>query len=149
MRIDQVESSTYLLSAESLFIVSAVIALTATLIAAAAFPFFFSFPQLFLFCFQAMTATITESTYISSAEYLKQRIPEHFKEARLAIICGSGLGGLVDTIEQSSKIEIPYNEIPGFVTSTGKYYTSKRYIRSLTWTYSGWSLRQVGMGLFG
>ncbi|CDS12591.1 hypothetical protein LRAMOSA04777 [Lichtheimia ramosa] len=79
-----------------------------------------------------MTATITESTYISSAEYLKQRIPEHFKEARLAIICGSGLGGLVDTIEQSSKIEIPYNEIPGFVTSTVAGHSGK-----LVWGYLG------------
>lgn len=66
-----------------------------------------------------MTTTIAEATYRAACQFLNERIPDHFKNARLGIICGSGLGGLVDTIEQSSKIEFAYSEIPGFVSSTG------------------------------
>ena len=65
------------------------------------------------------TTTVPEITYRTAADYLTERLPEHFKNVKLGIICGSGLGGLVDTIEQSSKVEFPYGEIPGFVTSTG------------------------------
>lgn len=67
-----------------------------------------------------MSTTISESTYTSASNFLQEQVPEDFKNVRLGIICGSGLGGLVDTIEQSTKIEFQYSQIPGFVTSTGK-----------------------------
>ncbi|KAI8393731.1 hsp7-like protein [Radiomyces spectabilis] len=59
-----------------------------------------------------------EAPYQASYAYLSERIPEEFKNLELGIICGSGLGGLVDTIDASTKVEIPYGEIPGFVVST-------------------------------
>jgi purine-nucleoside phosphorylase len=62
---------------------------------------------------------ITEETYKTSVDYLLERLPEEFKNVRLGIICGSGLGGLVDTIDQETKVEFMYKDIPGFVTSTG------------------------------
>lgn len=64
---------------------------------------------------------ITLETYQASADYLTSRLPEEFKRVELGIICGSGLGGLVDTIDQSTKKEFSYSDIPGFVSSTGKY----------------------------
>ena len=34
------------------------------------------------------------------------------------IICGSGLGGIANILESSTKLEISYSDIPGFKTST-------------------------------
>jgi purine-nucleoside phosphorylase len=65
-------------------------------------------------------AAITEATYQTSAEYLTSNLPKEFHNVELGVICGSGLGGLVDTIDQSSKVEFLYKDIPGFVASTGK-----------------------------
>jgi len=48
-----------------------------------------------------------------TVEYLKKRLPF---TPRFAIILGTGLGALAD--EVVDKIEIPYEEIPGFVRST-------------------------------
>lgn len=48
-----------------------------------------------------------------SAAYLNKRIT---KAPKVAIVLGSGLGGLVDHLD--IEIEIPYNEIPNFPTST-------------------------------
>lgn len=67
-----------------------------------------------------MTA-ITEETYKTSADYIASRLPEEFKKVKLGIICGSGLGGLVTTIDQTTKVEFLYKDIPGFVSSTGNY----------------------------
>lgn len=67
-----------------------------------------------------MTA-ITEETYKTSADYIASRLPEEFKKVKLGIICGSGLGGLVTTIDQTTKVEFHYKDIPGFVSSTGNY----------------------------
>ena len=36
----------------------------------------------------------------------------------IGVICGSGMGGLADMLED--KESFPYHEIPGFPTSTGK-----------------------------
>ncbi|KAI9322431.1 purine nucleoside phosphorylase [Dichotomocladium elegans] len=70
-------------------------------------------------------ATIPEATYEASVNYLNSLIPDHFKKPKLGVICGSGLGGLVDTIDPSSKIEIPYHEIPGFKSSTVAGHSGK------------------------
>lgn len=40
----------------------------------------------------------------------------------IAIICGSGLGGLAELI--LNKTVIPYTDIPHFPKSTGKFYLS-------------------------
>jgi purine-nucleoside phosphorylase len=62
---------------------------------------------------------ITEETYKASAEYIASKLPADFKNVKLGIICGSGLGGLVTTIDQKTKVEFSYQDIPGFVSSTG------------------------------
>ncbi len=47
-----------------------------------------------------------------AAEYVRERIGE---QKRLAIVLGSGLGGLADALQDT--ISIPYTEIPGFPIS--------------------------------
>lgn len=58
--------------------------------------------------------TNTSSNIISSAEFIKSKIP--FPNIDVAIILGSGLGSFVDILEQKSFIS--YNEIPNFPKST-------------------------------
>ena len=50
-----------------------------------------------------------------TADYIKSKINN---KPKAAIILGSGLGGLIDLIEDAS--EIPYSEIPNFPVSTVK-----------------------------
>lgn len=66
-------------------------------------------------------ATITEQTYQVSADYLRSKLPQEFQNVQLGVICGSGLGGLVDTIDEKTKVEFAYKDIPNFVNSTGKH----------------------------
>lgn len=54
----------------------------------------------------------------SAAEYLKPKLPEALQKPRVAIICGSGLGGLADTIDSGTKLEFDYGSIPHFPKST-------------------------------
>lgn len=50
--------------------------------------------------------------------FLVQKLPKDLVQPKVGIVCGSGLGGLVDIIK--NKHEFAYSEIPGFVVSTGK-----------------------------
>ncbi|KAL1925050.1 uncharacterized protein VTP21DRAFT_4704 [Calcarisporiella thermophila] len=64
--------------------------------------------------------SINTGIYEESAAYISARLPDHLKPPKLkvGIICGSGLGGLVDTLDKETKVEFAYSEIPGFVVST-------------------------------
>ncbi|SCU81393.1 LAME_0B06876g1_1 [Lachancea meyersii CBS 8951] len=56
-----------------------------------------------------------------AVEHIKHAIFSHFTrfEPRTLIICGSGLGGIVDKVSPKPKpLSIPYNKIPGFKSST-------------------------------
>ncbi|PGH27926.1 purine nucleoside phosphorylase I, inosine and guanosine-specific [Polytolypa hystricis UAMH7299] len=55
----------------------------------------------------------------ATLSYLLPRLPAHLTAPKFAIICGSGLGGLADSIDnQSSKAEFAYGDIPHFPKST-------------------------------
>lgn len=56
--------------------------------------------------------------YDIAAAYIKERIAVSLGDFRpeLAIILGSGLGGLADEVE--TPVVIPYGDIPGFSVST-------------------------------
>ena len=56
--------------------------------------------------------------YDIAAAYIKERIAVSLGDFRpeLAIILGSGLGGLADEVEKP--VVIPYGDIPGFSVST-------------------------------
>ncbi|KAJ2665694.1 Purine nucleoside phosphorylase [Coemansia sp. RSA 1200] len=58
---------------------------------------------------------IPHETYAQSADYIRKQLNGNVPE--VGIVCGSGLGGLADTLEGDT-IAIPYEEIPGFVRST-------------------------------
>ncbi len=58
--------------------------------------------------------------YMESAEFLREKIPTSLREPRVAIICGSGLGGLAGTLHNKEKVEFDYASIPHFSRSTGK-----------------------------
>lgn len=47
------------------------------------------------------------------------------KNPRVMIICGSGLGKIVDVIDPQVRIEIPYGDIPGFQASTVPGHSGK------------------------
>ena len=52
-------------------------------------------------------------TIRAAADYLRTRLPE---APEIALVLGSGLGGLADRIE--NPVYIPYGEVPGFPVST-------------------------------
>jgi hypothetical protein len=54
-----------------------------------------------------------------TAQYVRSQLPEALQNPKVAIVCGSGLGGLADTIEPSPKVELAYGSIPNFPKSTG------------------------------
>jgi purine-nucleoside phosphorylase len=56
----------------------------------------------------------------ATADLLRRLLPEALQHPTIAVVCGSGLGGLTDTIHESPKLELPYQEVPGFPVSTGK-----------------------------
>lgn len=48
---------------------------------------------------------------------LKSLVPPQLFRPQLGIVCGSGLGGLVDNLRDV--VQVPYENLPGFVKSTG------------------------------
>src|SRR5215469_7195875 len=56
-----------------------------------------------------------------SANSLTRGLPQELRNPKVAIICGSGLGGLADTINPDPRAETPYHELPDFPRSTGKF----------------------------
>ncbi|KAL4759861.1 purine-nucleoside phosphorylase [Aspergillus foveolatus] len=47
-------------------------------------------------------------------DFIKKLLPEPLKAPRVAIVCGSGLGGLANTIDNDLRVEIDYSDIPHF-----------------------------------
>jgi purine-nucleoside phosphorylase len=56
-------------------------------------------------------------TYQETAGFLKSKLPEKLQKIKLGIVCGSGLGGLVDCFDDVP-VEFHYTEIPHFIQST-------------------------------
>jgi purine-nucleoside phosphorylase len=61
-----------------------------------------------------------------TAKYVRSQLPEALQNPKVAIVCGSGLGGLAETIEPEPKVELAYGTIPNFPQSTGKSATSSQ-----------------------
>lgn len=59
------------------------------------------------------------NTINQAADYVKQQLSQHdpLTKPRVMIICGSGLGGIVNIL-QEPRIELKYEQIPGFKSST-------------------------------
>ena len=56
---------------------------------------------------------------LESVEYLRNVIPIALAEPRIGVICGSGLGGLADAIDNELRVEVAYRDIPHFAPTTG------------------------------
>lgn len=71
-----------------------------------------------------MSATASEpSAFVKANEavaFLKKSLPTSLQNPQVAIVCGSGLGGLADTIHHSSVAEFDYGDIPHFPQPTGE-----------------------------
>lgn len=55
-----------------------------------------------------------------SASFIRSKLPTELQSPRVAIVCGSGLGGIADTINKDVEVEIDYLDIPNFPKTTGK-----------------------------
>lgn len=70
-----------------------------------------------------MSATVKESVIYGQAKetasFIRSKVstPE-LRRPKVAIVCGSGLGGIADLIESGHRLEIPYSEIPNFPRTT-------------------------------
>lgn len=60
-----------------------------------------------------------------AAEYIKSQYPVGFTTPKVAIICGTGLGGISTVLLPEGKVEIPYGQIPGFKQSTVQGHAGK------------------------
>lgn len=58
-----------------------------------------------------------------AVSFLKSRLPESLRFPKVAIVCGSGLGGLADTVQSEPRAEYDYSSIPHFPRPTGEIST--------------------------
>ncbi|KAK3821301.1 MAG: nucleoside phosphorylase domain-containing protein [Benniella sp.] len=70
-----------------------------------------------------MTNTATLKDLEAARSFLAQGLPVHLAQPKVGIVCGSGLGGLVEIIKD--KHEFAYSDIPGFVVSTVQGHAGK------------------------
>jgi purine-nucleoside phosphorylase len=55
---------------------------------------------------------------LTAADFIKSRLPTELQHPKVAIVCGSGLGGIVEELEPSPQVHINYVDIPNFLKST-------------------------------
>ncbi|KAF2490560.1 hypothetical protein BU16DRAFT_531044 [Lophium mytilinum] len=73
-------------------------------------------------------ATVPPTVYQRACEtslHLRTLLPETLQHPKVAIVCGSGLGGLADTIEAEPKVEVAYKDVPNFAQSTVQGHAGK------------------------
>ncbi|KAI9785022.1 MAG: hypothetical protein M1839_001219 [Geoglossum umbratile] len=61
----------------------------------------------------------------AAVQYIRISLPPSLASPRVGIICGSGLGGLADTIHPQPKYEVAYADIPHFPVSTVQGHAGK------------------------
>ena len=63
----------------------------------------------------------TDSMYEETVNYLRQRLPAELQHPDLAIICGSGLGLLAESVAKNANptASFDFTSIPHFPESTG------------------------------
>jgi len=70
-----------------------------------------------------MSSTAPESVFARATEvtkHLRSSLPSELHRPHVAIVCGSGLGGLQHTISPSPRAEFAYESLPYFPVSTGE-----------------------------
>ncbi|SMQ53251.1 unnamed protein product [Zymoseptoria tritici ST99CH_3D1] len=53
-----------------------------------------------------------------TVEFLRQKLPESLAQPRVAVVCGSGLGGLAETVNEGVRETWEYKDVPNFPIST-------------------------------
>lgn len=66
-----------------------------------------------------MASTTAYSRAREAANFLRERLEPRLQNPKVAIVCGSGLGGLADAVRAEPRVEIEYSSIPHFPQSTG------------------------------
>lgn len=61
----------------------------------------------------------TYAQCVETANWIREQVPEALRSPEVGVICGSGLGGLADTVENDVRLDINYADIPNFPKSTG------------------------------
>lgn len=68
-------------------------------------------------------ATSAFNRAIETVEFLRLKLPPHLSKPRVAIVCGSGLGGLAETVNRGREGDVvetwEYKDVPNFPISTG------------------------------
>lgn len=79
---------------------------------------------------------ITTSFHRASetVEFLRLNLESHLAKPRVAIVCGSGLGGLADVVNEGTVKTYDYKDIPNFPQSTGR--SDRHMQRKLTVSHS-------------
>jgi purine-nucleoside phosphorylase len=58
---------------------------------------------------------------VETVEHLRLKLPPEIANPRVAIVCGSGLGGLVDCVNKDGpRWETAYADVPNFPVTGGK-----------------------------
>lgn len=70
-----------------------------------------------------MASSNTLELATETARYLQASLPLELRGPAIAIICGSGLGGLANAVDIAPRSEIYYKDIPHFPRSTGMSLT--------------------------
>lgn len=71
---------------------------------------------------------MAERPYARAAEtvdFLRLKLPEALAKPRVAVVCGSGLGGLAETVNEGSRETWEYKDVPNFPLSTGLFLRVK------------------------
>jgi len=66
---------------------------------------------------------LTHETYKTSSDYLFSRLPPRLSQPDIGIVCGSGLGGLAETLTDT--VSFDYKDIPHFALSTVQGHVGK------------------------
>lgn len=66
---------------------------------------------------EIMTSAFERAT--ETAEFLRSKLPGHLARPRVAVVCGSGLGGLAKTVNPGTEVW-EYKDVPNFPLSTGE-----------------------------
>lgn len=84
-----------------------------------------------------------------AASFLQERLPAPLRSPHVAIVCGTGLGGLVHTIEHAPRAEFDYSSIPHFPHLTGKSHWSQvklcSYCQVIDCWWSRWTCGETGI----
>lgn len=78
-----------------------------------------------------------------AVHFLEKQLPEALRRPRLGVICGSGLGGLAETVLPQPMLEVPYTSIPHFPSSSGKCGANRRANRFTHTLTSAWPCQQT------